>query len=175
MGRFKRSKMWLGWGPMVLSKEYEIRAVEDDMKLADPSEAPSDTLTFKRMDYYRNQILAMNVALTFAMLNFSLFFYSNVRRRFVITNIRDPVLFGVIFGFVIGIYWLLDYRKRLFKEGRLTVGFRRPKRHVYWIGYYLFLFIIIWVILSSLTYFFGSPGFYLVIFSSIPFLGCGTK
>ncbi len=163
MGRFKRFETWLGWGPMVLSKEYEIRAVEVDLKSAVPPDAPSETLTFKRMDYYRNRILVMNVALTFAMLNLGWFFYSNVWERFVINNVRDPVLFGAIFGFAYGIYEPLNHRKKLFKEGRLTIGHKKPKSHRYWIIYIFLTFAFFFVIGFSLLHFFASPGFFLGI------------
>lgn len=171
MGVFNKFKMWLGWGPMVLAREYEVRAVEGDMKSAVPPDAPSGTLTFNRMDYYRNQILVMTAFLTFAMLLLGWFFYSDIGERFVITNVRNPVLFGAIFGFVYGIYGFLNYRKRLFKEGRLTIGYKRPKSHKYWIAYYLLYLLSLWVIFYAVAHLFGSPGFYLVIFgAAIPLL-----
>ncbi len=163
MGKFKRLEMWLGWGPMVRSREYEVRAVEGDMKSAVPPDTPSETLTFKRMDYYRNRILVMNVALTFAMINLGWFVYSKVWKRFVINNVMYPVLFGAIFGFGYGVYEALNYRKRLFKEGRLTIGHKKPKSHRYGIIYIFLCFGFFFVIGFSLLHFFAAPGFFLGI------------
>ncbi len=169
MGRFKRFEMWLGWGPMVLSREYEVRAVEDDMKSVVPPDAPSETLTFKRMDYYRNRILAMNVYLTFLMVFFGFYFYTKMWQD-GISNARNPLLVGAIFGFGYGVYDALNYRKRLFKEGRLTIGYKKLRRYRYRITYYLLLLISVMGIWYILWYLFGPGSFLAIIGFALPAL-----
>lgn len=171
MNAFKKIRLWLGWGPMVLSREYEIRAVENENRATHPPDAPFRTLTFKRMDFYRNQILVMNAFMTFVMLSAGWFYFTKMGKELVIKNAREPLLVGAIVGFGYGIYQTLNYRKKLFKEGKLLIGHKKPRTYKYWLSYYLLYlisFLGIWYILGRL---YGSPGFLLAIWGfALPYI-----
>ena len=166
MGRFKKPKLWLGWGPMVLSREYEVRAVEEDMISSVPSDAPSETLTFKRREYYRNRILAMNIYLTFLMVFFGHNFYTKIWQD-GISNAWIPLLVGAIFGLGYGVYETLNYRKKLFKEGRLTIGNKKLRKYRYRITYYLLL-LISFIGIGYIWYLFGPGSFLAIIGFALP-------
>ena len=157
----ERAKIYLGWCP--LFRKGEVCAIPDKKETRGDvhSSRPSSP---KRMDHYRNQVLVMNTFVTFVLSSALWFFlfYGGMAEELSGNSIKYPVLLGGIFGLGYSIYQTSCYRKRLFKEGKLTLGYADPKSYKIAMIYYFTSFAVIYFLL---IHSFGSVGFLLAVFS----------